>query len=119
MTFTFIVIAVVALLTLVFWSQNKNTASATEVKTMIDAKALVVDVRTPMEFQMGHFPGAVNIPVDAVMARIQEFGKDKAKPIVVYCASGARSGGAQRMLSQAGYTNVVNGGGLRQMMSLR
>jgi rhodanese-related sulfurtransferase len=43
----------------------------------------------------------------------------KDRDITVYCASGARSAYAQRMLMQLGYTKVVNGGGLMQMMRKR
>lgn len=84
------------------------------VAEKIKAGALVVDVRTPAEFADGHFKGALNIPVDTVQARMNEFG-DKGRPIVVYCRSGARSGRAQQMLQAAGYTDVTNGGGLTDM----
>lgn len=86
---------------------------------MIAKDALIVDVRTPFEFQMGHYPGAINIPVDQLTASMSQFGNKKDRPIVVYCASGSRSGGAKYFLAQAGYTNVLNGGGLYQMMSLK
>ncbi len=78
---------------------------------------LIVDVRTVPEFKSGAFPGALNIPLDDVMARLTEFGTDKEREIIVYCASGGRSAYAQRLLMQAGYTNVTNGGGISQMMA--
>ncbi len=87
------------------------------VADKIKAGALVVDVRTPAEFAGGHFKDALNIPVDAVEARMSEFG-DKSRPIVVYCRSGARSGRAQQMLKAAGYVDVTNGGGLTDMPQL-
>lgn len=87
-----------------------NEAPAAVAQQKIAAGALVVDVRTPEEFKTGHLPGAVNIPVADVEARIAEFG-DKTKPVVVYCRSGNRSGRAKLMLEKAGYTDVVNGGG--------
>lgn len=74
--------------------------------------ALVVDVRTPMEYQTGHYPGAINIPVDQLPMRLNEL--DKKKEIIVYCASGARSASAKMFLEQKGY-RVTNGGGLRDM----
>jgi phage shock protein E len=79
----------------------------------IKAGAKVVDVRSPDEFRDGGYPGAVNIPVQDLGRRMAEIPKEK--PVVLYCASGARSGVAARMLKQAGYGDVVNAGGLDDM----
>ena len=87
-------------------------AKAKDVNSLI-----VVDVRTPEEFQEGAYPGAINIPVDDLMVRFEELGKNPAREIVVYCASGARSAYAQRMLMQMGYAHVKNGGGISSMMA--
>jgi len=76
--------------------------------------AKVIDVRTPAEYAGGHFQGAENIPVQELHFRLNEIGS-KEEPIVLYCASGSRSGMAAMMLAQAGYTDVVNGGGVRNM----
>ena len=80
---------------------------------------IVVDVRTPEEFHSGAYPGAVNIPLDELMHRHEELGNNASREIVVYCASGARSAYAQRMLTQIGYTQVKNGGGIAAMMARR
>jgi NADPH-dependent 2,4-dienoyl-CoA reductase/sulfur reductase-like enzyme/rhodanese-related sulfurtransferase len=77
---------------------------------------LVIDVRTVSEFKGGAIDGAVNIPLDELPGRLDELGSF-SRDIVVYCASGARSAYAQRLLAQAGFTNVKNGGGIMQMMS--
>jgi len=77
---------------------------------------IVIDVRTPMEFTMGAYPGAINISLDDLPSRVSELGGPE-REIVVYCASGARSAYAQRVLAQLGYTNVRNGGGLHDMMA--
>ncbi len=76
--------------------------------------AKIVDVRTSEEFGEEHYPNAINIPVEQMQFRIEEFG-EKSKPIIVYCASGARSAYAARMLKSAGYTDVINAGGLYDM----
>ncbi len=76
---------------------------------------LVIDVRTPHEFQGGAYPGAVNIPLDELPKYLHELGS-KSREIIVYCASGARSSYAKQLLNQQGYTNVRNGGGIMQMM---
>ncbi|HEY0749584.1 MAG TPA: rhodanese-like domain-containing protein [Chitinophagaceae bacterium] len=78
-------------------------------------KAIIVDVRTPEEFEDEHFPGAVNIPLDQLQYRLEEFREMKT-PIVAYCRSGSRSGLAVSILKQRGINEVYNGGGLQDML---
>ena len=81
---------------------------------MIKGGAKIVDVRTVEEFEDEHYPNALNIPVDQVADRINEFG-EKEKPVVVYCATGSRSAYAARVLRSVGFTDVINAGGLYDM----
>lgn len=74
----------------------------------LPAGALLVDVRTPSEFAEGSAPGAINVPLDALPARLEELRGER--PIVVFCRSGQRSARAEALLSRAGFTQVVNGG---------
>jgi len=101
----------------------EEETSKTEEKTVAKVKdensLIVVDVRTPEEFEDGAYPDAINIPLDELMDRLDELGDNAAREIVVYCASGARSAYAQRMLMQVGYSNVKNGGGIGAMMASR
>ncbi len=85
-----------------------------DLETKIKAGAKIIDVRTVEEFKEEHYPNALNIPVDQIRQRLTEFG-EKNTPIVLYCASGARSAFAARMLKSAGYTDVINAGGLDDM----
>jgi len=78
--------------------------------------AQIVDVRTPGEFQEGHFPGAINIPVDQLQKRIGELKKEQ--PVVAYCQSGNRSGMAISFLKGQGF-DAMNGGGLVDMLQLK
>ena len=64
-------------------------------------KGTIVDVRTPSEFDGGHANGSINIPLNEVAERIEEI-KNLRMPLVLCCASGNRSGQAQRYLSQSG-----------------
>jgi phage shock protein E len=80
-------------------------------------KASVVDVRTPGEYLEGHYPGAINIPLNELQNRLEEFKELKA-PIVAYCRSGARSGMAVSLLKQNGFNEVYNGGGLFDLYNL-
>jgi rhodanese-related sulfurtransferase len=94
-------------------STTKTDTTDTSSKT---DGPLVLDVRTPMEFSMGAYQGAINVDLDNLQQWAKEFG-DKDRKIIVYCASGARSSYAMRILKQLGFTNVENGGGLHQMMA--
>ncbi len=80
----------------------------------LKAGARVVDVRSSDEFAEEHYPKAINIPVDQIQSRLGEFGPLNTS-IVFYCASGARSAFAARILKSAGYTDVLNAGGLSDM----
>jgi len=80
-------------------------------------KASVIDVRTPGEYLDGHYPGAINIPLNELTERLDEF-KKMQQPIVAYCRSGARSGMAVSVLKQNGFNEVYNGGGLIDLYNL-
>jgi phage shock protein E len=85
-----------------------------QISEKIKAGARIVDVRTPDEFADGAYPGAKNIPLAVLQARMNEL-EPKEKPLVLYCASGARSAQAARILKQAGFSDVINAGGLDDM----
>jgi len=72
------------------------------------AGAQIVDVRTPAEFHQGHAAGSRNIPLDQIRTRLPEL--DPARPVLVCCASGARSGMAKLILDKAGFQQVHNAG---------
>jgi rhodanese-related sulfurtransferase len=67
---------------------------------------VLVDVRRPDEFDAGHIPGAVNIPVDDLRQRLREL--DASQNIYIYCEAGLRGYLAQRILRQHGFENVLN-----------
>ena len=68
---------------------------------------VVLDVRTPGEFQSGHIWNAINIDVEG-MTFNQEIAKlDKSKEYAVYCRSGRRSAIATEAMSKAGFKNLV------------
>lgn len=69
----------------------------------------IIDVRTPAEFQGGHVAGSINIPLQEVQSRLEEI-KAMKQPIILCCASGARSGSAAAFLKNAG-VDCENGGG--------
>ena len=111
-TLIYVAFAVVAVIILKRLLGGSKVASSI-VKQKLEAGASVIDVRTPDEFRDGAYPGAKNIPLSDLARRMGEIPKDK--PVVLYCASGARSSSAARAMKQAGYADVVNAGGLGDM----
>lgn len=74
---------------------------------------VVLDVRSQMEFLLGGLQGAQNLPVDQLPAALEaRTDVSKDAKILVYCAGGVRSAQAAAVLRRAGYTGVVDGGGL-------
>lgn len=72
-----------------------------EIDSLDRSKVLIIDTRTPAEFELGTISGAVNIPVDDIRERLNEI--DKNKPVVVFCAVGLRGYIAARILMANGY----------------
>ena len=75
-----------------------------------DGHAMLLDVREEDEYEEGHVPGSLNLP----LSRITEAGKvlsDKDAKLYVYCRSGARSAKACMVLTEMGY-HAVNIGGI-------
>lgn len=85
--------------------------SVEQARQLVKAGAKLIDVRTPEEFAQSHLPGAVNLPLNDLGRRASSLGA-KDKPIVLYCASGARSAAARSMLQGQGFTQVHNLGAM-------
>ena len=78
--------------------------------------AILIDVRSPAEFAGGSIPGAIHIPLNQIhLIASHQSQIDASKPIIVFCASGMRSGLARRQLLSMGHVNVINGGGLTSL----
>lgn len=73
---------------------------------VVDADTQFIDVREPAEFEGGSIEGAVNIPLSQLDDRLGEL--DPARPTVLLCRSGQRSGRAARHLTDNGFTTVIN-----------
>ena len=73
---------------------------------------IILDVRTPGEFEEKHIPGAINVANETIGTdEIPEL-PDKDQLILVYCRSGNRSKQASQKLADLGYTNIVEFGGI-------
>lgn len=67
---------------------------------------IVLDVRTDLEYNLGHYPEAVHIPTALLKDEVEQRLQDKTKGILVYCNTGQRSRAAADLLKAKGYTNV-------------
>ena len=67
----------------------------------------ILDVRTQEEFELGHVPGAVNIPFQQVSLRLDDAALDPDEPLVVYCGHGPRAWLAARALRRRGFTGIT------------
>ena len=88
-----------------------------KIKEAIKNGAIIIDVRTPHEYDRGKVPGSVNIPVDRMAISIERI-KSMKKPIVLCCASGARSADAKRILTSAGVQDIYNGGSWESVLKI-
>jgi phage shock protein E len=77
-----------------------------------DRAPLLLDVRSAIEFASGHIEGAIHLPLDQLQQGARHLLPDPTHPLIVYCASGARSAFACAVLSQMGYLRAMNGGGM-------
>ena len=79
------------------------------LKEALKKGAVIIDVRTPHEYDNGKVPGSINIPIDRISASIERIRSMK-KPVIVCCESGMRSNTAKSILKSAGLQEVYNGG---------
>ena len=95
---------------MLLWQQLQNSGagvSPTEAVQLINRqKAQVIDVCSADEFKAGHLVGAKNIPLPELAAGAKGLPGNKTTPLVVVCASGARSGKAVSQLKEMGYENA-------------
>ena len=73
---------------------------------------IILDVRTPAEFEEKHIVGAINVPNEAIGTEEIAELPDKEQMILVYCRSGNRSKEASQKLVELGYTNIIEFGGI-------
>lgn len=80
-----------------------------DYKQLVQDGAVIVDVRTPAEYQGGHIKGSINVPLQSLQGSLGKIPKNKT--VITCCASGMRSASAKSVLKSAGYPEVHNGGG--------
>lgn len=109
---TYVILGLALVFFVVAWYLKRPDITPALARELLAKGALLVDVRSPSEFSSGHIDGARNIPVNALSARERELGA-KDRPVILYCASGARSAMAKKALRAAGFLRVHNLGSIR------
>ena len=88
-------------------NNQQNEISFNDLKDKVSKGAILIDVRSPQEYNEGHLPEALNIPEYEIRKVKNEMPKLNQQ-IVVYCQYGGRSREAYNMLRKMGYTNVYS-----------
>lgn len=103
------IIAVITVAILLFLTISKaGQISARDATGYLKAGAPVIDVRSASEFNSGHLTNAINIPLGEITTAVPRRWPDKHQVLLLHCASGMRSGMAQKKLNSLGYTNAFN-----------
>lgn len=85
-----------------------GTKPGVDYGELVHNGAIIIDVRTQGEYQMGHIKKSINIPLDTLENNLSKFKRDKC--IICCCASGMRSASAKSILQSKGFKEVHNGG---------
>lgn len=112
MKWTILIIA--AVLVAILLLKRTGQISAVDAREHLKQGALVIDVRSPGEYNSEHLPSAVNIPLDVVETAMPARVPDKDKVLLLHCQSGRRSAVAMKKLKSIGYTHVYDLGSLPQ-----
>lgn len=90
-------------------ARNRHNVTPSQTVMLINRQhAQIVDVRDEAELAGGRIAGAQHIPLAELESRVSDLGKNKSRPIILVCASGARSGKGVPILHKAGFEQVFN-----------
>ena len=111
-----VVLSVVAILAVVmafntqdlFRSDNYGDVSVNAAWDLIqnEPEMVILDVRTPSEYEDAHIEGAINIPVEEIVDRLNELSANDV--ILVYCRTGNRSGTAVGIMEENGFSKIYH-----------
>lgn len=104
---------VLAVLLVIAWELRARTqafaaVSPQEAISLMNQRALLLDIRTPEQFAAGHIGGARHMASELILKAREHLAKHVEKPIVVYCETGSLGASAARQLAAQGFTKVVN-----------
>ncbi len=118
--FVLVLVIIIGGAVMVLWSQKKTATyqlvspKETQDRAQRDSSVLLLDVRTPEEFnaELGHVVNSILIPVQELERRLGELEPYKGKTIIAICRSGNRSGKAADLLTKHGFTAMNMEGGM-------
>jgi phage shock protein E len=113
-----IALILAAIIAIIFVMNKSGRISPKDALAYLKNGALVIDVRSPGEFNSGHSPTAINIPLDNIETVLPRRVKDKNQVLLLHCHSGMRSGAAIRKLKSMGYANAFNLGSYSRAESI-
>lgn len=102
------VLVIAAIVVVIFIMKRAGQISPKDAQSYLKKGALVIDVRSPSEFDSDHLPTALNIPLDEIETALPRCLKDKNQVLLLRCQSGVRSGMAKQRLKGMGYANVFD-----------
>lgn len=102
----FLIVLILAIAYILF--KRSGQVPQKEASQYLKSGAMVIDVRSPSEFDSGHLIQAYNMPLDRIEVLVAGTIKDKNKVLLLHCASGIRSSMAKKRLLEIGYKNVFN-----------
>lgn len=108
MRFIAILIAALALTASLSQAVGPDNVTSTQAQALLakQKSMFVLDVRTPDEYRQARLKGALLVPLGELNRRVREIPRDR--PVLVYCAVGARSATAASFLASRGYREVYN-----------
>ncbi|MFQ5642104.1 MAG: rhodanese-like domain-containing protein [Thiogranum sp.] len=96
----------------------KSVGPAQATRLSNRENAIFLDTREDREYNDGHIPEAIHIPLKQLPERVAELNRYKEHPVIAYCRSGNRSNGVGSILKKHGFQNVYNlGGGIAAWQS--
>ncbi|MCX6878698.1 MAG: rhodanese-like domain-containing protein [Verrucomicrobia bacterium] len=107
-----ILLVIVALVVIVFLLKETGQISSEDALAYLRQGAVVIDVRSPDEFNAEHLPTAINLPLEVLESAVPQRVPDKNRVLLLHCQSGMRSAAAMRKLKGLGYASTYNLGSL-------
>ena len=105
-------VALLAGFSLVSLAACAGDSGSTESTTLKDATPTIIDVRSREEFAAGHLEGAINLDYEGGTLEAELGSLDQDAAYIVYCQSGRRSALATTLMTEAGFTEVTDLGGI-------
>jgi phage shock protein E len=99
------------------WLSDLFGGGREKIRQALREGGVIIDLRTAYEFDQGHIPRSLNIPVDRIRVNIVRI-RDMRRPVILCCGNGAHCWEAMGILRDAGIEQVVNGGNWQSVLKL-